>query len=108
MSINLVFMQIPLVGEISGALQGQPEAQQAYAQEHAKEIQQREQEQIQKTEKQDASKSVDPDGRQGAAQDHPRRQARKRRQEPEQELVEERPLGTKDNPWAGHLLNKRV
>jgi len=105
MSINLVFMQIPLVGEVAGAMQAQPEAQQAYAREHTKELRQREQNQVQKSEKQDPPKGVNPDGSQGEARQHPR--GRRRRRE-EQELVEERPLVTKDNPWAGHLLNKRV
>lgn len=99
-------MQIPLVGEISGAMQAQPEAHQALAREHTRELQKREQSQVQKLDKQDAAKGVNPDGQQGGQQQHPRQ--RRRRQQEEQELVEERPLGTKDNPWAGHLLNKRI
>lgn len=106
MSINLVFMQIPLVGEVAGAMQAQPEAQQAYAREHTREVQKRENQQVQKTEKQDPSREVNPDGSQGDQQQLPRRRAR--RAIPAQEMVEDRPLTTKDNPWAGHLLNKRV
>ena len=106
MSINLVFMQIPLVGEISGAMQAQPEAQQAFAREHTREVQKREQSQVQKPEKQESATGVNPDGQQGGQQQHPRHHRRK--QQEAQEMVEERPLGTKDNPWAGHLLNKRI
>ena len=105
MSINLVFMQIPLVGELSGAMQAQPEAQQAYAREHTRQVQKREQEQVQKPEKQDGANSVHPDGQQAGARQHPRRRSRRHH---EQELVEERPLIAKDTPWAGHVLNKRV
>lgn len=106
MSINLVLMQVPLVGEITGAIQGHPEAMQAYAGEHAKEVQKKQQSQVQKVQKEDKSRGVNPDGGGQGQQAAPRRQRQGRVVQEEEQ--EERPLTTKDDPWSGHILNKRI
>ncbi len=103
MSINLVFMQIPLVGEISGAMQGHPEAQQTVAREHAQETLKNEQSQVQKLERQDASQEVQPDGKQAGGQHHGGGRGRQRKRPPE-----ESPPDTKESPWAGNIVNRRV
>ncbi len=104
MSINLVFMQMPVVGELAGAMQAQPQVQQAIARQQAQETLKLEQGQVPEVEKQDETKSVNPDGHQGSEAD-PRRRRRRKPRDPEQQ---EQTLEASENPWAGNIVNKRV
>ncbi len=102
MSVNLVFMQVPLVGEVAGALQATPEAQQVLTQQAAQEAHKLAQSQVQKLDAKEGAKAVNPDGSQGHAGGSPHgRRQRRQKEEPRDEKKSA-------DIWAGNIINKRV
>ncbi len=102
MSVNLVFMQMPLVGEVAGALQATPEAQQVLTQQAAHEAHKLEQSQVQKLDAKEGTKAVNPDGSRGNAGGSPHKRRERRGKEDSQD--EKKTVDI----WAGHIINKRV
>ncbi len=104
MSINLLFSQIPLVGEISGTMQATPEVQQSIMNQAAAEVTGLQREQIQKSEKQDGANAVDEHGS-GGGRPKPQKDAQNRKKQAAEE-TEEKPLSK--TPFTGNLINRRI
>ena len=102
MSVNLIFAQIPLVGEVTGAMQATPELQQTIAQQMAQETHKKEQSQVQKTDEQEGAKGVNPDANRDQGANH---QANKRKRQAAQETEEAKEV---KDPWAGNIINVRI
>ncbi len=105
MSINLLFTQIPLVGEISGAMQAAPEVQQSIMNQAANEVSGQQREQVQKNEKQDGADVVDAHGGGGGAQAETEQERKRRKKQPAKEEAEEALAKT---PFMGNLINTRI
>ncbi len=103
MSINLAISQLPLVGEISTAMQNQPEAQQAAAQVQAVEAQKHDREQVSKTEAQDSSSPVSVQTRQGGAGGQDAQSKRQKKSNPEE--AHDEPHAS---PWAGNIIDVKI
>jgi len=102
MSLNLIVTQMPLVSEISSALQSHPEVQQAIAQTHAVEAHKHEREQVQKTDKKEASHAIDPKARNSGDGRH---LAHRRPHTSKQKKTEE---DQHESPWAGNIIDVKI
>ncbi len=105
MSINLLFTQIPLVGEISGAMQAAPDVQQSIMNQAANDVSGQQREQVQKNEKQDGANAVDARGSGGGAQARNKKDGKRRRKQPAEEETEQALAKT---PFMGNLINRRI
>lgn len=101
MSLNLIVTQTPLVGEISTAMQTHPEVQQVMAQAQAVEEHKHDRQHVQKSEKKDASKSVDPEGGQSGSHFLGHKHERKHDDKPPEDEKHA-------SPWAGNIIDMKI
>ncbi len=101
LQINLLFTQIPIVGEIAGVEAARPEAQQAAAQHLAAEELAKQRDKVQETDKKEPSRAVsDRETGQGGQGGHPR----KRPQTKDQEAPPGKHSAA-SSPWQGNLVD---
>lgn len=101
-SINfqILLAQLPHLQELAGADKARPEMAAAFNEQLAAEAQKKDQEQVQKVEKQD---NLDAAGEK-PAEERPGYRGSRRRKPPEPEADEARSA----SPWAGNILNLKV
>ena len=105
-SVNfpVLLAQLPHLQELAGADKARPEMAAAFNEQLAAETQKKEQQQVQRVEKQD---------RMDAAGDKPKDErpgyrGSRRRKQPAQEPEEESSDSRAASPWAGNILNLKV
>lgn len=104
-SINLpvLLAQLPHLAKIASAHQNSPLAQAEFAEQLAREQQERAKDQVQKTDKQEKT-TVTGDQKRNEGQKQ--KASDKREHEPEKEQEEEQiPL---KSPWAGNIINLKI
>jgi len=105
-SINfpVLLAQLPHLQELAGADKARPEMTAAFNEQLAAEAQKKEQEQVQKVDKQNR---LDAAGDK-PAEEHPgyRGSRRRKRPDPEPEAEEDASRGA--SPWSGNILNLKV
>jgi hypothetical protein len=102
--INLLFQQVPLVGQVAGAEMAAPEAQAAASSHMAFEALRKQREQVQETTKSENLKAdFDASSHGGDAHQQMRRRRRKP-PEPEDEPTEDQGK----TPWSGNIINRNI
>lgn len=108
MSINLTTLVqvMPYAQNVAHAELVHPQVQQAVAAQAAQESLRHENEQVQKTEKQDGPATVKEDGRRNGGGASGRR--RQKRPEPEPQAEDDAGQGASFTPFAGHIINMKI
>lgn len=100
LQINLLFTQIPVVGELAGVEAARPETQQAMAQAVATEELAKQRDKVQETDKKEPSRAIS-DREAGQGGRHSQRREAKAKAKEEQP----RQHGPANTPWQGNLVD---
>lgn len=106
MSINLVLNQVPLVGEVAGALQSRPEVQQTTMAAHAADMGKEAKDQVQKTDEQEGAKAIREETREGASQGRGDQGERRKKKHPEDPESPTEPHTA--SVWAGNIVDVTI